>query len=404
MPPLGFAIPAVIAAWVLAFEIPRFIWLVRRDPGANDFRLSYVAAQVGLKWGWSHMYDTDRLQQLSLAFGTAEGAVSTSFTYVNPPLLAWLVVPLTVLPLPAAFYFWTAINIGALVAAWRLAVPGSRFARATVLIGSISIWPTLYSLERGQPVLLTYGLAIGCWWMASRRREVPAGILLGLAWALKPQDVALLPVVLVICGHRRAAAWWLGSTAALWAVFAVVIGPTGIGTFLGVLSWTAADPLHTANTVAILIGRGTPLLLFQAGFAAAALAGAWRQRRSWDIAFAIGLTGTVMSAVHLHEYDYVGLVVAAWLALREPTPAAELVWLAIGVICAQALSIDDPLPMVLWPLVWLMMLSLRGSSIAKVRDRLFRSEIPADKPANSAYLQAQRQLPVPGWGGPQRRR
>lgn len=363
LPPLRLAIAAVIGTWALMFEIPRFIGLVRMDPAANDFRLFYVAAQVGLRWGWSHMYDPDRLHEVSLAFGPADAQILTSYTYQNPPLLAWLVAPLTGLPLQAAFWVWAAINIGALVAAWWLAAPGSsRFARATVLICSASVWPTVYSLERGQPVLITYGLAIGCWWMASRQREIQAGILLTLAWALKPQDVALLPAVLVICGHRRAAAWWLASTAALWGVFAFVIGPTGMGTFLGVLAWAASDPSYTLNTVATLIGQGTPLLLAQAAFAAAALGGAWRQRRSWDVAFAIGLMGSVMSAVHLHDYDYVGLVVAAWLSLRQPITKVELVWIAMGVVSAQVLSVGNRLPMVLWQPVWFAMLAIRKTS------------------------------------------
>jgi len=366
MPPLRFAIPAVIAAWILAFEIPRFIYLLRIHPGANDFRLSYVAAQVGLRWGWAHMYDPELLQQVVMASGYPDGAISSSYSYVNPPLLAWLAVPFTALPITVAFYVWTAINLAALIAAWRMAVQGSPFVSGVVLLGSISIWPTLYSLERGQPVLLTYALAVGCWLMAARKREVEAGILLGLAWALKPQDLALLPLVLVVCGHGRAAAWWLASTTALWAIFALVIGPTGLGTFLGVQVWIASDPINTADTIAILVGRGAPSLLAQALLALAAMLGTWRQRRNWDVAFAIGLAGSVVTALHVHEYDFVGLVVAAWIALRQPTPAAELAWLAIGVICAQALSIGDVLPMVLWPLGWLAMLSVRGTSMARI--------------------------------------
>jgi hypothetical protein len=366
---LRVAIPGVVAAWAVAFEIPRFIFLLARDPAATDFRLFYVAAEVGLRSGWSQMYDPAQLHKLSLAFGSADATITPSYTYLNPPLAAWLVVPLTTLPLLAASYVWAGINITALVAAWRLACPGRGFARIVVLLVTLAVWPTVFSLERGQPVLITYALAIGCWWMATRRHEVGAGVLLALAFAIKPQDVALLPAVLVLCGFTRAAAYWLATTVALWTVFALVIGATGMGTYLGVQVWASSDPNYTAVPVVAPFGLRISLLVGQAVIAAVALAGVWRQRRSFRLAFAIGLLGTMMSAVHVHEYDYVGLVIAAWLALGEPTSLVEYVWLVVGVACAQAPLIGIRLPILLWQPVWLAMLSLRRVSSADASSR-----------------------------------
>jgi hypothetical protein len=364
LPPLRFAIPGLVGLWAIAFEIPRFVGLVESDPGLNDFRLFYLVAQAGLKWGWSNMYDPARLHELGLALGRpADAVINAAYAYEYSPLLAWLVAPLTVLPLPAAFYIWTAVNVGALVAAWWVASPGAGFARLAVLLVSLALWPTVFAFERGQPVFITFALAIGCWWMATSRRQVWAGVLLALAWAIKPQDVALLPAVLVLCGLWRAAAWWLLTTAALTALFALTLGPTGIGTFLAVLAWSASDPNYTSSTLITPFGSFATLLVAQAAFAAVALAGVWWHRRNLRLAFAIGIVGTLVSAIHLHEYDYVGLVVAAWLALGEPTSAVEIAWLAIGIVCAQLPSIGVRLPIVLWQPVWLVMLSLRGASV-----------------------------------------
>ncbi len=72
----------------------------------------------------------------------------------------------------------------------------------------------------------------------------------------------------------------------------------------------------------------------------------------------------MVSALHLHEYDYVGLVVAAWLALGEPASVIELAWMAIGVVCAQLPAIGIRLPIVLWQPVWLVFLALRKTSAA----------------------------------------
>jgi hypothetical protein len=366
LPPLHVAIPALVGAWAVAFEIPHFIAQVARDAAATDFRLFYVAAEAGTRWGWPHMYDPARLQQLSQPFGPADSAITPVYTYLNPPLLAWLVTPLTVLPLPAALYVWTAINIAAFVMAWRLAAPGRGFAQFSVLLVSLALWPVAFSIERGQAVLITYALAIGCWRLAARRREVLAGILLGLAWALRPQDVALLPAVLLICGFRRATVYWLATTVALWAVFAVVIGPTGLGTYLGVLAWAASDPSYNATPLASPFGPQATLIVSQAVFAAVALAAVWRQRRNWSLAFAIGILGTLISAVHVHEYDYVGLIVAAWLALGETTSVVELVWLGIGIVCVQVPLIGIRLPILFWQPVWLAMLAFRRKSPATV--------------------------------------
>jgi len=139
LPPLQVAIPALIGAWAVAFEIPHFIGQVARDAAATDFRLFYISAEAGTRWGWPHMYDPARLQELSQVFGPSDGAITPVYTYLNPPLLAWLVAPLTVLPLPAALYVWTAINIAAFVAAWHLASPGRGFARFSVLLVSLAV-------------------------------------------------------------------------------------------------------------------------------------------------------------------------------------------------------------------------------------------------------------------------
>jgi hypothetical protein len=359
MPPLHLAIPAVVGAWAIAFEIPHLIGMIAHEPAASDFRLFYVAAEAGLKWGWPHLYDPAQQQELSLTFSPGGPAISPAYTYQNPPLLAWLIAPLTLVALPAAFFAWTAFNVTALVAAWRLASPGTGFARATVLLVTLALWPTVFSLERGQAVLVTYALAVGCWWLAARRHEVFAGLLLGLASAIRPQDVALLPVVLLLCGFWRSAVYWLATTVTLWAAFALVIGPNGVGTYLAVLAWAASDPSYTGTPVFAPFGARTSLILGQAGIAGVALAAVWRQRRTFNVAFAIGLLGTAMSAIHVHEYDYVGLIVAAWLALAEPTSALEFVWMAIGVVCMQLPLIGMRLPILIWQPVWLLMLTLR---------------------------------------------
>jgi hypothetical protein len=323
------------------------------------------------------MYDPNRLSELSLVFGPGSEPIAPLYNYVSLPLLAWFVVPLTALPLPEAVYAWALVNIAAMVAAWRLASPGTGLVRVAVLLGSLAIWLTVFSLERGQPVLITFALAIGCWWAASRKQEVLAGILLALAFAIKPQDILLLPAALLVCGFRRATVWWLATSVVLWAVFALVLGPTGIGTYLAGLSWTVSDPNFTAQPLVAPFGPRASLFIGQAVFAVAALVGMWRQRRSLRVAFAIGIVGTLVSGVHFHEYDFAGLVFAAWLAFGETTSVVEFAWLGVGIVCAQLPAIGIRLPIVLWQPVWLAMLSLRGTWTTDLGYRLRRHFRPS---------------------------
>lgn len=359
MPPLRLAVPAVAAAWALAFEIPRFARLVARDPAANDFRLFYVAAEAGLQKGWAEMYDPFWLQHFSLAFASS-ASIAPAYTYDFPPLLALMVVPLTLLPLAAAFYVWTAFNVASFVAASRLVIPGDTVTWLTVLFVSLALWPAVFSLERGQPELIVYALAIASWWFAAHGRDRWAGVVLGLAWAVKPQIVLLLPAVYLLCGRPRAAAWWLLTTAVAWAVFVLVLGRAGVATYLYALQWTTSDRGFAAAPIVAPFGAAQSLLLGQAVFAAVTLAALWRRRASLELGFAIGLVGTLASGVHLHEYDYIGLVAAAWLVLAtHRVSALDTGWLAVGVLCAQLPAVAIRWPIVLFAALWLLWLWVR---------------------------------------------
>jgi hypothetical protein len=179
--------------------------------------------------------------------------------------------------------------------------------------------------------------------------------------------VALLPVALLLGGFPRAAAYWLASTAVLGALFAVVIGATGIGTYLAVLEWAASGPGFTATPVIEPFGPRASLVVGEGIVLAVAIVGMWRQRRSWNVTFAIGLLATLVCSIHIHEYDYVGIAIAAWLVLREPVSLAEKAWLAVGVLCAQGPAIGFRIPIVFWQPIWLVILTMRDAFTAGAR-------------------------------------
>ena len=349
------------------FEIPGFFRLVASQPGVTDFRRFYAAAEVGMRYGWSHIYDVGRLRDLSLPLGPEVGSDPFSLFYMNPPAVAWVVLPLTLLPLSAALAVWSAVNVAAFVGASRLVFPRGGFAWVTTLLVSLAVWPSIFSLERGQMEPIVYGFAIASWWMAERGKQRWAGALLAFAFAFKPQDVFLLPAVFVICGMYRAAAWWALTGAALLLLFVLNVGAEGIGTNIAVVWWsTFADPSFIAKPFIAPFGPDLSLVVGQGLFGLLTLGAAWRQRRSLRIAFAIGLVGTLASGVHLHVYDYVGLVVAAWLVLgAEDVSILDLGWLGVGVVCVQLTAIGVGLPILLWQLTWLVLLWLRPTRLVR---------------------------------------
>jgi hypothetical protein len=95
----------------------------------TDFRLPYAAAQIGLRDGWSHMYDPLVQRATVLALGHSD----LFQTYINLPPWAFLVAPLTVIPYAAGYGIWVALMVACLVAAALLAAPPDRLTRVIYL-------------------------------------------------------------------------------------------------------------------------------------------------------------------------------------------------------------------------------------------------------------------------------
>jgi hypothetical protein len=85
---------------------------------------------------------------------------------------------------------------------------------------------------------------------------------------------------------------------------------------------------------------------------------AWRRRSDLNVVFALGLLGSLVFAFHLHDYDYVALLLAAWLILRTGPPLWHRLWLLTGVFTMQAISVGQPTPQLIWDFCWLVILGI----------------------------------------------
>jgi hypothetical protein len=356
-PPLWLAAAAVASFWAVVFGLVRLIRIILDDSAGNDFRVFYAAAKVGLGAGWSHIYDPGLLRAASSAFQVQDPAYDSAHSYANPPLLAWIVSPLTVLPEPAAFVVWTVLGFAAFIVVWAVVCPFGGLARITLLLLGLALWSVHESLRFGQPTLLMMALVAVAWQQTRRGRPVVAGALLALAVMLKPQDVILVPVVLLVSGRTPVFMAFLGWAAVLSIAFVLNLGSVGINGYLGATAFLQSNPIHQFDTLAYVFGVGPATYAVELGLGAIAVAVAYFRRVELDTVFALGLLGSVMASPHLHQPDYALNVLAAWLVLRTGPGIANRIWLVAGIPACQFTAIGLPLPQLLWQTAWLGLLT-----------------------------------------------
>jgi hypothetical protein len=84
--------------------------VMRTDPA-----LYYAFSRIGLTQGWTSLYDLTAQRRV---YATMPGLWWFPLPYTPP--MAWLTVPLTVLPLQTAYWVWTSMIAAAFVATWWL--------------------------------------------------------------------------------------------------------------------------------------------------------------------------------------------------------------------------------------------------------------------------------------------
>ncbi len=358
LPPLWLAVAGVASGWGAVFSVKRWIDHYVQQPAVDDFRVYYYTARIGLQQGWSHIYDQVLLRSVMAAHFTGpEAVVDGGHTFPNPPPLAWLIAPLTFLGFGPAYMAWSLIGLACVVAAWAIAAPYRGVARLTLLLLAVALWPVHYSVIFGQPTPEILVLVAAAWWFVRRDRPWAAGVALAIATALKPQDVLLVPLALLVSGRLQVFVWWAAACAVLGAIFVASLGWGGVNDFWQTTLTVESYPGHKILTVASLVGPGLPAAILQGLLAVATLAAAWRRRASLELVVAIGLVGSVVTAVHAHESEFSMLVLAAWLVLRSPIGAMSRLWMLPGIAAVQTMAIGWAVPVLLWDLAWLGLLA-----------------------------------------------
>jgi len=324
---IGFDIYAAVVTYIPEYRV------------RNDFRLIYGAALTGLHDGYGHLYDLGA--QKASVDGLGPGFYWSPF--LNPPPLAWLATPLTILPFNAAVWVWTLLLLGALLLTWYLLAPGdTRLAKLAHLALWLGVFPTAFGLLVGQPVALVAAAVAACWWLSERNRAVWAGIALA-AIAVKPQVAILVPLCLLVSGQTRTFVTWLAATAVLAVLALAMLGADGLSRYRDALALASQWEPTRRYAVSGLIGLGPQLYLLQAVMVAITVAAAWRIRKTGPgLPIAVGILGSLLFTPYVGFQDFAMLFIAGWLLLRSQASDWQLGILFAGFILLELVLVLPP--------------------------------------------------------------
>jgi alpha-1,2-mannosyltransferase len=311
----------------------------------NDFRLAYAAATVGIRSGYSHLYDLGA-QKLAIE---SLGSSFNAQPFISPPPLAWLATPLLALPFEAALIVWTILLVAALGVTWYVLAPGSGLARAAHLVLLLGVFPVAFGVMVGQPGAWVAAAVATSWWLMRRDRPVWAGVVLSLI-VLKPQLALLVPLCLLVSGHARTFGGWLVATFLIGLVALILLGPEGVARYRDVLAQTQTPDWDITRRYSISgpLGLGPILTVTQVAVVVVTLLAAWRRRGSGpELPMAAGIVGSLLATPYLGFQDFLMLIVAGWLVVRGGATTWQVALLVVGYVLLELSLVVLAIPILL---------------------------------------------------------
>ena len=303
--------------WVaLAFGIVAIALLVdvvhRNDAISVDFHTYIAAGQVGLEKGWSHLYD-----QGLVAVEQKELSPSLSAQpFLSPPTVAYLTVPLTFLPYDVAYVVWAVCLLAVFAASLAWAGVSKGWSRWIAVVGALSPWWVMQSVNVGQVVPLEAAGTVIAWRLMRERRDVLAGVALA-AILFKPNNTILVPFALLFATRFRLFASWAGVAAAVLIVVVLTVGTGGMAEYINQLRGPlpkGADDMTLHGALAATTALATVMRVLIVG---AVLAAAYQLRRSPGLVIPLAIIGSLLVSPYLHVSDLCMLGAAGWIVWEE---------------------------------------------------------------------------------------
>ena len=299
-------------------------------PLSGDFVSFWTAAKLALGGApaaaW-HPLEHAAAQRAS--FSAAAGYSSMYFAFFYPPPFLLILLPLALLPYPAALALWLVATGAAYVAAIRALLP----PRWPAILVALAFPAVIINAGNGQNGALSTALVAAAGVFLDRRPRL-AGACLG-ALCFKPQ-LALLVVPALVAARRWGSLIWAGAAAATLCLASLLVlgGPAWLG-FLSNASFARAA-LENG-----LVGFAK----MHSAFAAARLLGA-------DLAVAWSIQGAVSVSV---------VVLVVSVVSHRPGAAAEAATIAAAACLVTPFLLDYDLLLLAVPLAWVAAQAERGA-------------------------------------------
>lgn len=329
LPPVEQAALLLASLLVLADLVPAWLSSGALAARLSDFRVLYVAAVVGREYGWDHIYDLAATHAVTarLIGGLAFDPLQI-FDY--PPPMAWLVAPLSWLPLTAAYFVWVAVGVTALAAASWLALGPRTATWVTAFVASLAFMPVFRGSFLGQPLLLMVLAIIVAWRLLVSGRQVWAGLALSVL-CLKPHLALVLIPALAASGRFRALAAWAGAVSLLVLASIATLGSRGLAGVVDAIKVEDDAAVAHGLRIAAVGGRYSWVVICVVVATALVLAFVLRRQPAWTLI--LGISASLVASPFLHLQDATMLVPAAWLALRT-VPGAAARWALVPLLVA----------------------------------------------------------------------
>ena len=324
---------------LFGYDVIQYFSFVIQTPWQLDFSDFYFAARTGLSHGWAEMYNT------TVSMPALYAATGNWFPFQHSPVLAWLLVPLSLLPYALALTIWDGFLFGCYLFCWRILAPGSIGRRLLLLDAGLALYPVTLGLALGQPTVLVLAGVSASYWLLRRNRPLLAALALALI-AVKPQSSFLVPFALLFAGRIRLFAGWAAISIGLAGLAVLALGQQGLQDWAHAISIAQHLPGIRFNSVGSVIGSG--LLATAVSIAAAGIAmviGRVAAREGPELPIAAGLSGSLLASPYLSVTDLAALLIAAWLVLRLDPPGWLKALMVVGYVpffFANALFMHGP--------------------------------------------------------------
>jgi hypothetical protein len=314
----------------------------RSSEPREDIVAFYVAGKLLREGHVERLYDVQAVAAEEAALLGRPAGYHGGLPFLNPPFVAGLFYPLTLLPYGVAQAVWLGLSAAALAAALALLWPELRRLQrkwaVVFVLAALASAPVFWSLLYGQlsPLVLLS-------WVASYRllkagREGAAGLVLA-ACLIKPPLAVVPALFLLTTGRWRAFAGFAAGGALLGAASLALVG---LQTALVDYPRLMLDSTAWRSEYGIDLERALGVAASLATLAAAVYV--WRRlnRQGNDAGLALAVTGaTVLLSPHIHLQDLQVMILPAALLVAHRRGVSEVL-LPAALFVLAPLSLAGP--------------------------------------------------------------